>query len=86
MTKSVCEAVKDLHWRYSPHLISMHHRALTEQVTEHLQRLIGLHSACGSCSSAPCALSGFVQAPSFGLVYMMCSLEQPLCNKCAVIQ
>ena len=59
-------------WKCSPHLISMHHRALTEQVTEHLHRLAGLHRACGGCSNAPCALNGFAQAPSFGLVYIMC--------------
>ena len=72
VTQSFCEAAKGLHWTYSPHLISMHHRALTEQVAEHLQRLPGLHRACGGCSSAPCALSGFAQAPSSGLVYIMC--------------
>ena len=72
MTRSLCGAVKDFQWRYSPHLMSMHHRALTEQVTEHLQRLAGLHRASRGCSSALCALSGLLQPPSFGLVCIMC--------------
>ena len=58
----------DLAKRYRPHLISMHHRAFTEQLVEHLQRLTGLHRAGFGRSKAFCAQNELAQLPNFSFV------------------